>query len=59
MQRVHLPSSAIVYETESKIVFKELRAVPFNASFNEFINVVLSSIYQRWPLNMGNAIHNK
>ena len=54
-QPVHLPSSAIVYGTvKSEIVLeivKELRALlalSFNASVNEFINMVLSSIYQRW-----------
>ena len=48
-QPVHLPSSAIVYGTvKSEIVLKELLALSFNASVNEFINMVLSSIYQRW-----------
>ena len=53
-QPVHLPSSAIVYGTvKSEIVLeivKELRALSFNASVNEFINMVLSSVYQRWLL---------
>ena len=48
-QPVHLPSSAIVCGTvKTEIVLKELRALSFKASVNEFINMVLSSIYQRW-----------
>ena len=54
-QPVHLPSGAIVYGTvKSEVVLetvkglRALRALSFTASDNEFINMVLSSIYQRW-----------
>jgi len=53
VQHVHLPRSSVVDGTvKSKIVFKKLRAVFFHASFDEFINMALSSIYQRWPLEI-------
>ena len=46
MQPVNLPSNGIVYgSVKSEVVFKELRAVSFNASFNEFVIMVLPRLF--------------
>ena len=53
MQLVHLPRSSVVYGTiKNEIVFEKLRALPFDASFNEFIYMVLPSSHQRRPLKI-------
>ena len=57
MQHVHWPRNSIVDGTvKSKIIFKKLRAVSFNASFDEFVNITLSSVYRDGHLRQSKAL---